>query len=93
MVFLLKRPKSHYRVNGALKPWAVDARPTGKPDADKLARSTLDALTGIIFTDDALVVRLVAEKFYAEPGHEGAVITIDGPGIRICEAPLSRAGP
>jgi Holliday junction resolvase RusA-like endonuclease len=42
--------------------------PTG--DVDKLARSTLDALTGIVWVDDVLVVSLDVTKRYTakEPG-------------------------
>lgn len=38
-----------------------------KPDLDKLVRSSLDALTGTAFLDDAQVVRLVARKHYGVP--------------------------
>ena len=38
--------------------------PDRKPDIDKLARASLDALTGVGFRDDAQVVRLVASKRY-----------------------------
>lgn len=53
-------------------------RPNVKPDIDKLARSTLDALvTAGALTDDATVVELIVRKWYAAPGTTtGAVITI-----------------
>lgn len=38
-----------------------------KPDIDKLCRSTLDALTGVLFRDDAQVVEVVARKQYGSP--------------------------
>jgi crossover junction endodeoxyribonuclease RusA len=38
--------------------------PTG--DVDKLSRSCLDALTGILWVDDVLVVTLTATKRYVE---------------------------
>ena len=67
LVFALARPASVKR-----------ARPSVKPDIDKLARATLDALTGIAWIDDAQVVRMLAEKRYATPGCEpGAFITIE----------------
>jgi Holliday junction resolvase RusA-like endonuclease len=55
---------------------AKPKRPFPVGDVDKLARSTLDALTGIAIVDDVLVVELKAIKRYAakEPG---AVITIE----------------
>ena len=36
-----------------------------KPDLDNLIKSTLDALTGILFRDDSQVYRGSSEKFYA----------------------------
>lgn len=51
-----------------------------KPDVDKLVRSTLDALSGACFLDDAQVVRLTASKRYArESGIEktGALISVE----------------
>lgn len=41
--------------------------PSVKPDLDKLCRSTLDALTGVLFLDDAQVVELNASKNYGTP--------------------------
>jgi Holliday junction resolvase RusA-like endonuclease len=38
---------------------------TKKPDLDKLVRSTKDALKGVLYHDDAQVVKLHAEKRYA----------------------------
>lgn len=73
------------------RPAAAKRRPapTVKPDLDKLVRCTIDALVttkqrgkvlhGII-DDDARIVRLEVEKCYAEPGNEGAHITISAWG-------------
>lgn len=41
--------------------------PVVKPDLDKLCRSTLDALTGILFADDSQVVKVDMEKHYGTP--------------------------
>ena len=46
--------------------------PTGRPDMDNLEKALLDALNGIVFEDDALVVQRGAEKLYGET-----------PGIRV----------
>ena len=54
--FLLQKPKS--------APKRV-TQPTTKPDADKLIRAALDALTGVVFADDSQVVTLTAWKEYA----------------------------
>jgi crossover junction endodeoxyribonuclease RusA len=39
-----------------------------KPDIDKLLRTVLDALKGVIWTDDSQVTRVSAAKDYAEDG-------------------------
>lgn len=41
--------------------------PVVKPDADKLARSIFDALTGIVFVDDAQVIDCRIRKHYGTP--------------------------
>lgn len=41
--------------------------PVVKPDADKLARSIFDALTGIVFADDAQVIDCRVRKHYGTP--------------------------
>jgi Holliday junction resolvase RusA-like endonuclease len=68
LTFRLRRPKSTRRV------W-----PAVKPDVDKLARGVLDALrTAGCYRDDAQVVRLVADKEYAErPGVHVRVYTYE----------------
>jgi len=77
VTFLFHRPKSHYNSKGQLKPNAPVAKST-KPDLDKLCRSTLDGITGILIKDDSQVVSLMAQKHYAMEGeHIGAVITIN----------------
>lgn len=58
--FRFKRPKSH--------PKSSSQWHSVKPDLDKLTRAVKDALTGIIYEDDARVVRCIVEKKYGEPG-------------------------
>jgi Holliday junction resolvase RusA-like endonuclease len=48
---------------------------TTKPDADKLARSFGDALTGIVYRDDSQIVSLTIEKLFGTP--ERAEIEIE----------------
>lgn len=67
--YFLKRPMSHYRKNGELKPDAPTFVKT-KPDLSKLQRSTEDALTGVVYVDDSQIVVLNICKFYGEPGAE-----------------------
>lgn len=72
-VFVLPRPKGHYGRHG-LKPTAPKWQ-TKKPDLDKLLRTLLDALTGIVFNDDAQVSSVTATKEYNDeiPGVRVAV--------------------
>lgn len=77
--FRLARPGGHWgkgKRAGRLVPSAPSA-PRGKPDIDKLARATLDALTGAIFDDDARIVELLVVKLWATPGNEGARISVE----------------
>ncbi len=43
---------------------------TSRPDVDNLAKAIMDAICGLAFTDDALVVEITARKEYGEPGAE-----------------------
>jgi len=43
---------------------------TKAPDIDKLARACLDAMTHVLYADDAQVTHLTAEKRVAEVGEE-----------------------
>ncbi len=72
MVFYMPRPKGHYRANGELHAWAPVGPPT-KPDCLKLARSTEDALTGVVWKDDNATIDLHLFKRYA----------VDRPGAQV----------
>lgn len=68
LVFLMERPKGHYRTgrNAHLIRGSAPSYPIVTPDSDKLARGVLDALTSAeIWRDDAQVVDLHARKVYA----------------------------
>ena len=69
--FVLPRPSSAPRRHPFR--WALAAR---RPDLDKLARAALDALTGIVWRDDAQVVSLTVQKRRAWDG-EPAGVTIE----------------
>jgi len=78
LVFRFARPKCHFNSKGELKPSAPKHMIT-KPDVDKIERSTLDALTGVLFKDDAQVCRVVKMKVYCLPGElEGCEIVVEG---------------
>jgi crossover junction endodeoxyribonuclease RusA len=80
--FRFPRPKAHYRTgrNAHLlkddAPTFVTSRACG--DADKLARSTLDALVAAgVLADDSYVARLVVEKTYCGDGElRGATVMV-----------------
>lgn len=80
ITFRLPRPKGHYTARGELREKAP-LHPIVHPDIDKLARTTLDALTGLAFEDDSRVVSLYVGKQYAVPNRAGATITVGAWGV------------
>lgn len=71
--FAVPRPRSHYGRRG-LRP-SAPVLPTTRPDLTKLLRAVEDALTGIVWRDDAQVVFQQASKCYDEPAR--VVIHVD----------------
>lgn len=74
--FILPRPKSHYGTGknaGVLKPSAPTWH-TSKPDATKLLRCIEDAMTGIVWTDDAVIAKQEVFKGYGS--QIGAKVTV-----------------
>ena len=69
VTFYFARPKGHYGTGRNQQELRRSAprEMTVMPDVDKLARCALDALTGIVFRDDAQIVDLHAAKRYGEP--------------------------
>ena len=65
--FIMPRRKSDLNSKGEVKASAPFYHTT-KPDALKLARSTEDALTGIVWADDAQTAVLEISKRYADAG-------------------------
>jgi Holliday junction resolvase RusA-like endonuclease len=63
--FQIPRPAGHFGKRGLLP--SARPHPSIQPDALKLARSTEDALTGVLWRDDAQTVRLTITKTYGEP--------------------------
>lgn len=55
-------------------------RPTGKPDADNVYKTVADAMNGIVFRDDSLIVEAAIAKFYSQT-----------PGISVSVESLQRA--
>jgi crossover junction endodeoxyribonuclease RusA len=66
VTFSMPRPASHFGAHG-LRPRAP-RWPSKKPDLSKLVRAIEDALTGVVYDDDARIVMHDITKRYAEPG-------------------------
>ena len=77
VVFIFARPKSHFRANGQLKP-SAPAHCTGRiGDVSKLVRAVEDAMTGIIYNDDAQIISLIAHRRFANDREQPcAIITV-----------------
>lgn len=43
-----------------------DLKPAKKPDLDNIAKAVTDALNGVVFADDAQIVRMTLEKRYGQ---------------------------
>jgi Holliday junction resolvase RusA-like endonuclease len=78
MRFYRPRPKGHYkageRARGLNATGQLHPYPTSRPDVLKLARAAEDALTGVLWTDDARTVTLTVSKLWGDPA--GVVIEI-----------------
>ena len=77
VVFVFARPKSHFRANGQLKP-SAPPHCTGRiGDVSKLVRAVEDAMTGIIYNDDAQIISLIAHRRFANDREQPcAIITV-----------------
>jgi crossover junction endodeoxyribonuclease RusA len=65
--------------------------PIVRDDVDKLSRACLDAMSGVLFVDDAQVIDLLARKRYAEtPARARVEITVTAIAVRL---PLIAAEP
>ncbi len=68
ITFFIKRPKSHFGTGGnegrlrSSAPKHPVTKSTG--DIDNLVKAVLDEMNGVIFTDDAQVLHLIAVKRY-----------------------------
>ena len=76
VVFALARPKGHYGTgrNSHSIQRSAPAYPIVAPDATKLLRALEDALTGIVWRDDAQIVFQAVEKAYDLPERCDVVI-------------------
>jgi len=76
--FFLERPKGHFKKDGTLSAEGRRRpRPSVRPDVLKLMRGTEDALTDVVWTDDARVVDMHISKHYCSDGDtNGAEIAV-----------------
>ena len=76
ITFNVPRPKSHFGTgrSSLILKRSAPKFPTGRPDCTKLVRGTEDALTGVLWRDDAQIVDQVISKRY---GRAGATIRVE----------------
>jgi len=77
IIFYFPRPKSHYIAGNPERP-LKDSAPffyASTPDLDKLQRSTNDALTGVIWVDDAKIAGSISYKVYSST-RSGAQVSV-----------------
>jgi Holliday junction resolvase RusA-like endonuclease len=69
MMFYMPRLKSHFGTgrNATLLKASAPTWHIVKPDSQKLARCLVDALTGVVWRDDAQISHEESFKFYGEP--------------------------
>lgn len=82
VTFCFPRPKSHFLPATKSRPTPIlrDDAPvfhTSRPDVDKLTRALFDALTNVVWHDDAQVADVRARKVYGL--YPGATITVETP--------------
>ena len=83
ITFYMPRPKKHYR-GGVIAKGLLPTAPrfhSIAPDAGKLARSTQDALSSVVYVDDSLIVEEHHRKLYSDADNP--------PGARIRVAPIA----
>ena len=69
LIFYLPRPKSKNKKN-----FADELPHTSRPDVDNLFKSTVDALTGVLWKDDKQIFATTIKKFYHKRGDMPRVI-------------------
>lgn len=75
--FVFARPKNHFRANGELKPNAPKHCTGRIGDVSKLVRAVEDAMTGIVYNDDAQIISLIAHRRFANDREQPcAIITV-----------------
>lgn len=75
--FLMLRPKSHFGTgkNASTLKEKSPIHHIQKPDVDKLTRTVLDAMTGIVWRDDSQIYQVIAEKSWVDK-QPGVSVTV-----------------
>ena len=85
MAFVLQA--DFYFPRPANKIWKKKSMPReyykGRKDTDNLAKAVMDVLTGVVWTDDSWVVRLVATKYMCSGTFIGGKYQMEKPGCDI----------
>lgn len=89
MVFTTLRPKGHYGTgrNAGTVRASAPSRPATIPDLSKLVRSTEDALTALVWADDARVVEYRRLGKHYAGSSEPDVLDVPGCVIRVWPLP------
>jgi Holliday junction resolvase RusA-like endonuclease len=75
MEFHVPRPVAHYKKDGELSAEGLrNPFPTKKPDLTKLLRSTEDALTEVVWSDDAIIIDQFVHKRYVDNPEDVRVV-------------------
>lgn len=82
VTFVMPRPANHFKADGTLKDWAPKHHII-RPDGTKLFRCLEDALTGIVWKDDAQVTKQEVDKKYSDRNDRGDI----GAYVQIMELP------
>lgn len=76
-VFQFPRPRSHYRGKSQELKAGAPLFKASKPDVSKLVRAVEDALTGIVYCDDARIAIIETQKVYADEGGPCATLVVE----------------
>lgn len=68
-------PKS-WSLHKQAKALVGEIKPTGRPDLDNIAKAWKDALNGVVYRDDSLIVRATMDKRYGQA--PAVVVTVRG---------------
>ena len=91
MRFYRPRPQGHFGKNGLNKTGLSCPSPISRPDVLKLARCAEDALTGVLWRDDAQIVEEHLYKLWGEPAR--MEIEVEATGAKILTENLFQQEP